>query len=63
MTITKRILDWEEKELDKLDANKKGDCVKAFGLGMIEGAVDSAVVLFPFVLCGAYYWKYKSLKK
>ena len=63
MSIRKQVLDWEEKEWDKLTMDKKADYVKALGLDMIESAVNSPVVLCPIVIGCAYFWKRKTLKK
>ena len=61
--LIKRLLDWNEEKFEELDGRKPKDVVKAFGSGMIDGFVDSAVVLFIPVLVSAYYWKNKAEKK
>lgn len=63
MSIRKQILDWEEREWDKITMDKKADYVKALGLDMIESVVNSPVVLCPIVIGCACYLGRKALKK
>lgn len=63
MNITRSILKWTDEQTEKLTGEKKSDYVKALGLGMIEGAVDGAVLAYPIVLAGCLYWKKQATKK
>lgn len=58
------ILDWNENKLGEIDIeNDKHPFLKSFINGAIEGAIDSMVIWFPFVLGAAYYWGNKAKKR
>ena len=63
--LVKGILNWTDKQMEEIENNPevKHPYVKAFGLGVIEGAIDGAVIMYPIVLAAGYYWKNKALKK
>lgn len=63
MGITKTILNWTEEKLNDLDMNDKNAELKAFGLGVIDGFVDGAVLVYPILMAGCLYWRNKALKK
>ena len=62
MSVTKEILNWVEKETDKIDENTKHPYLKSFGLGAIEGAIDGAVLMYPILVGSLYYIGYKIKK-
>lgn len=65
MTIARSILKFGDKLTEEAyaeeDSKKAG--VKAFTAGALEGAIDAAVVCYPLLLAGCYYWKKQALKK
>lgn len=62
--LVKKILDWTEEETTNLDpTNDSKACIKAFGLGAIEGLIEGAVLMYVPVLIAAYSWKRKATKK
>jgi hypothetical protein len=64
MSITKKILEWNDKRFESIDMEKdKNPGLKAFSCGVVEGAIDSAVIWYPVLLASCYYWKNKALKK
>lgn len=65
MGISKAILKWTDKEMDKVmdDDNQKRACLKALGLGAIEGIIDGAVLAYPILVAGCIYWRNKAIKK
>ena len=53
--MVKKILDWTEAKFEEIDVdNDKHPMLKAFGLGAIQGAIDGAVIAYPFLVVGAY---------
>lgn len=53
MGITRCILDWTDKQMKHINENideVKHPGAKAFGLGAIEGFIDSAVIWMPILL-------------
>ena len=64
-SLAKVILNWTAKQMEEIESNPnmKHRYLKAFGIGMIEGAIDGAVVMYPIVLAAGYYWKHKATKK
>lgn len=51
MSIARNILKWTDKKFDEVcyeDVKHPG--AKAFGLGMIEGFVDGAIIAYPVVV-------------
>ena len=65
MSISRSINEWCDKKMDEITNNPDDKLmyVKAFGIGFIEGAVDSAIVWCPIMSAAAYYWKKQALKK
>ena len=62
--ITKQILDLSEEKIDEIDVEKdKHPYLKAFGIGAIEGAIDSAVLMYIPVLIACFIWKHRALNK
>lgn len=62
MGVTKAILDWVEKETNKIDESTKHPYLKAFGLGAVEGVIDGAVFMYPILVGTLYYIGYKNKK-
>lgn len=62
-SITRTVLNWTGDKFNKLDPNDKHSTIKAVALGAIEGAIDGAVMVYPVLLAGCYYWKKKALDK
>lgn len=63
-SIIHKVLDWTEKTTNELDPKTdKHAYAKAFGLGAIEGLIDSAVFWCLSLLALCYYWKGKAEKK
>ena len=63
-SVTKKILDKVDEKIKEIatDENAKHANLKLFGLGMIEGAIDGAVFMYPIVV-GSLYWSgYKTRK-
>lgn len=60
--MVRKVLDWTEKKFDEIDENTKHPYLKAFGLGAIEGAIDGAVIAYPFLVVSAFIVGHK-LKK
>ena len=50
--LTKKVLNWVDKKYDEIYDNKntKFRGVKEFGLGVIEGAIDGAILAYPILL-------------
>ena len=68
MGITRKILDWTDKKYDYIINNideVKHPYAKSFGLGAIEGFIDSAVIWMPILLvaCVAKNKQIEELKK
>ena len=64
MSLTKKILDWNEKEFEKIDETKdKHPYLKALRTGVINGFIDGAVFAYPILLACCYYWRKKAEKK
>ena len=63
-SITGKILEWTEDKMDNIHESKH-PYLKAFGLGMIEGAIDGAVLAYPFLIAGLFIAgkKLKNLEK
>lgn len=57
--MTKKILKWTDKEMKKVmyDEDVKCRTLKAFGLGVIEGAIDGAVIAYPILIACCYLGK------
>lgn len=56
MSITKKVLDWNENKLDKLlteDLNVKNG-IKIFGHGFIEGVIDTATIIGGSIIVAGY---------
>lgn len=64
-SITRGILKWTDKEMDKVlnDENTKHRGLKAVGLGMVEGFVDGAIIAYPILVAGCIYWRKKAEKR
>lgn len=63
-SIIHKVLDWTEKTTNELDPKTdKHAYAKAFGLGAVEGLIDSAVFWYLPLLTLCYYWKGKAEKK
>lgn len=62
MSFVKTILKWEEEKFNEIKMSDKHPCAKAFACGMIEGAIDGAVLMFPFLVAGCIYWRKKATK-
>ena len=64
-SITRGILKWTDKEMDKVlnDENTKHRGLKAVGLGMVEGFVDGAIITYPILVAGCIYWRKKAGKR
>ena len=63
-SIIHKVLDWTEKTTNELDhETDKHAYAKAFGLGVVEGLIDSAVFWYLPLLALCYYWKGKAEKK
>lgn len=63
-SMTKIILDKVDEKIKEIatDENAKHANLKLFGLGMIEGAIDGAVIMYP-IMVGSLYWAaYKERK-
>ena len=65
MSLSRSINNWCDKKMYEITSNPDDKLmyVKAFGIGVIEGAVDSALVWYPIMTAAAYYWKKQALKK
>lgn len=63
MSITKKILDWNDKKFEEIDENTKHPVLKAIACGVIEGTIDGAVMAYPILMVGCVYWKKKALNK
>lgn len=65
MSISRGINNWCENKMEEIlnNPNEKHPYVKAFGIGVIEGVVDNAIVWYPIMTAAAYYWKKQALKK
>lgn len=64
MGMVKKVLDWTEKKTEEVDIeNDKHPYLKAFGLGVIEGAIDGAVIMYPILVGTLFYVGYKLEKK
>ena len=63
--MTKEILKWTDKEMKKVmyDEDVKCRTLRAYGLGVIEGAIDGAVIAYPILIACCYYWGKKTGKK
>lgn len=63
--IARRILDKVDRKVAEANSepNPKKAGAKAFVAGMMEGAIDGVIIMYPIVLASAYYWQHKALKK
>lgn len=49
--MVREILNWTKEKSEEIDITEdKGAMLKAFLLGCIEGAIDTAVIWYPFLL-------------
>ena len=63
-SIIHKILGWTEETMNQLDPETdKYAYAKAFGLGCIDGLIDSAVLWYVPLIVLCYYWKGKAEKK
>lgn len=65
-SLVRGILDWTEEQMEKIENNideVKHPYVKAFGIGAIEGAIDSLVVTGAIVTVAGVVAKVISKKK
>lgn len=64
MSMIKEVLEWTEEKSEEIDVeNDKHPYLKAFGLGVIEGFIDGAVIAYPFLVGTLFYVGYKLEKK
>lgn len=64
MNSIRKILGWTEETMNQLDPETdKHAYAKAFGLGCIDGFIDSAVIWYLPLIVLCYYWKGKAEKK
>lgn len=64
MNSIRKILGWTEETMNQLDLETdKHAYAKAFGLGCIDGFIDSAVIWYLPLIVLCYYWKGKAEKK
>lgn len=63
-SITRKILNWSEEKFEEIqnDQYTKHPYLKSFGLGMLDGAIDSAVVIGSVVIAGCIVERCKQLK-
>lgn len=57
MSIARGILDWTQEKMDDICDNideVKHPYVKSFGLGVIEGLIDGAIMVYPILLATCY---------
>lgn len=63
-SITRKILDWTDKKFDEaLDENEKHPALKAGVSCFVSGLIDGAVIAYPILVFGCYYWRKKAEKK
>lgn len=53
-SITRKILNWSEEKFEEIqnDQDAKHPYLKSFGLGILDGAIDSAVIIGSVVITG-----------
>ena len=57
--MVRKVLDWTDKKFNAIDENTKHPLLKSFGLGAIEGAIDGAVIAYPFLVASAFIVAHK----
>lgn len=63
-SIIHKVLDWTDDKMNQLDPETdKHAYAKSFGLGCIDGFIDSAVIWYLPLIVLCYYWKGKAEKK
>lgn len=64
MSIAKALLNKSDELYDEA-LNEEGWrlTVKAGLSGIIEGLIDGAIVMYPILVGGCYYWRKKATKK
>ena len=63
MGITRKILNWTDKNVEEAIVNNEDVTKKAMVSGFVEGLVDGAVIFYPIMVGACYYWKKQALKK
>lgn len=63
--MTRELLNWTQKKFYEIDEETKHPNLKAFGIGVVEGFIDGAIISFPILLigCGIKNNKIKKLTK
>ena len=64
--LIKKVLNWKDKKYDELLDSNDSDFVcgaKAFGIGALEGFIDSAVIIGAFVIVKDAVWLVKNIGK
>ena len=49
MGIARKVIEWADNSVENLDKSKH-PCLKAFGAGFVEGAIDGAILAYPILL-------------
>lgn len=62
--MVREVLEWADKKFEAIQSGEdtKHPYLKSFGLGVVEGAIDGAVMIYPFLLA-ALIIANKELKK
>lgn len=64
LSIVRNVLNKTDEVYNNIDVeNDKHPYAKAAGCGFVEGVIDGAVICYPMLLVGCWYWKHKALKK
>ena len=63
MGITRKILNWTDKNVEEAIANNEDVTKKAMVSAFVEGLVDGAVIIYPLMVVACHYWEKQSLKK
>lgn len=60
-SVTRKLINWCDTKFDEAVREDSGR--KAFMSGVVEGAMDAAVVMYIPVTIACYIWRHKATKK
>lgn len=61
MGVARKLIDWCDTKFEEAVREDSGR--KAFVSGVVEGAMDAAIVMYIPVVIGCYIWKHMATKQ